>query len=217
MQVIFSSTLAVTMQASNPIQVLVVEDDAEFRGCVVRCLAQAGYQTQEAGTGEQALELLRQQQFDVIVLDMILPGVTGLALLQRFREMRVTSEVVMLTGQASVETAVEAMKLGAFDYLRKPASLRELERIVWKAAEKHRQRHGPTHLETASPAVLECDDLSTIERLKVVEVLRRERGNKARSARVLGIDRRKLYRLLEKYQIAEREYSPLSEAITKSM
>lgn len=203
--------LDLPMQTTHPTEVLIVEDDTEFRSLVAQSLMQAGYRTQEAGTGEQAIEILREHPFDVILLDLMLPGVTGLALLQRFQDLQLKSEVVMLTGQATVETAVEAMKLGAFDYLRKPATLRDIESVVRKAAEKHQLKKDAHTSAVASPTLSEYDDLSTIERFKVVEVLKRERGNKARSARVLGIDRRKLYRLLEKYKIEEREYSPRAE------
>jgi DNA-binding NtrC family response regulator len=126
------------MNSTHPIDVLVVDDDQEFRSIMAKRFTHDGFSVQEAGTAEKALELLNHRDFDVIVLDMMLPGVTGLDLLQQFRDLQVESEIIFLTGQATVESAVEAMKLGAYDYLQKPFPLKDLELLVEKAAERRR-------------------------------------------------------------------------------
>jgi DNA-binding NtrC family response regulator len=126
------------MQTANHINVLVVDDDHEFREMMLRRFSQDGFLVQEAATAERALELLTQKEFDVIILDMVLPNISGVDLLQRFSDMHVESEVIFLTGQATVESAVEAMKLGAYDYVQKPFPLKELEVLIEKAAERRR-------------------------------------------------------------------------------
>jgi DNA-binding NtrC family response regulator len=126
------------MAAETPLDVLVVDDDQDFRSTMARRFSQHGFRVLEAGTGEQVLETLSQREFDVVVLDMMLPSITGLDLLQRMKELPAECEVIFLTGQATVESAVEAMKLGAYDYLQKPFPLKELELLVEKAAERRR-------------------------------------------------------------------------------
>ncbi|MBI2823650.1 MAG: sigma-54-dependent Fis family transcriptional regulator [Planctomycetia bacterium] len=118
------------------IDLLVVDDDPDFRGSLVRRFLRRGYQVQEAASGEQALALAERRQFDVAILDMVMPGLSGLDLLERLRSSHPESELIMLTGQGTVETAVRAMKMGAYDYLTKPFPLAELEVLIEKAYER---------------------------------------------------------------------------------
>jgi DNA-binding NtrC family response regulator len=115
------------MNTASPMCLLLVEDDAEFRDTCARWFTKRGHITFEAATGQDALEQLRKQQCHVAVLDMNLPGLTGLELLDRIRETDLETEVIILPGDGSIEPAVQAMKLGACDYLTKPFPLPELE------------------------------------------------------------------------------------------
>lgn len=120
------------------IDLLFVDDDAELRELLVKRFQQRGHCVEGAALGEQALELLQRREFDVAVLDMMLPDTTGIDLLQRIKAGNSECEVLILTGQATVETAVASMKAGAFDYLVKPFPLRDLEALIEKAY-LHRQ------------------------------------------------------------------------------
>ena len=111
-----------------PINLLLVEDDDEFRETCAMWMSRNGHQGTEAPDAHQALQLCLTKQFDVAVVDLNMPGMNGLELLDRMREDNVEAQVLMLTGQATVETAVQAMKLGAYDYLSKPFPLPELEK-----------------------------------------------------------------------------------------
>jgi DNA-binding NtrC family response regulator len=126
--------------ADNNIDLLIVDDDDEFRSTNARWFDRAGIRASEAANAEQALEMLHRRDFDVAVIDMMMPGLTGLELLRQLRESGSECEVILLTGQATVETAVEAMKAGAFDFLTKPFPLKELESLVIRAAEHGRLR-----------------------------------------------------------------------------
>ncbi len=104
--------------------------------CAATCrgsFMQRGYQVAECGAAEEALERTDRQAFDVIILDMVMPGMSGLELLRQIKSRGSDSEVVMLTGEATIEAAVEAMKLGAREFLTKPVRLKELDRLVQKA------------------------------------------------------------------------------------
>ncbi len=126
-----------TFDASQ-VELLFVDDDNEFRNTAAKRFARRGFHVQEAPGVNDALRLLQDRQFDVVVSDMAMPGLTGLDLLQRIKELSPECEVILLTGEATVETAVQAMKLGAYDFLSKPFSLAELETLIQKAYERRR-------------------------------------------------------------------------------
>src|SRR6185295_20174006 len=134
------------MTPPPPIDLLVVDDDLEFRETLVSRFARTGFAVQSAGDGEEALGLAARRNFDVAIFDMMMPGMSGLELLKRFKESHPECEVILLTGQGSIETAVEAMKLGAYDYLQKPFSLKELESVASKAFERRLLRKENTQL-----------------------------------------------------------------------
>jgi DNA-binding NtrC family response regulator len=134
------------MNSTSPIDLLVVDDDVEFRETLVTRFTRHGFAVQSAGNGEEALGLAQRRNFDVAVFDMMMPGMSGLELLQRFKESHPECEVILLTGQASIETAVEAMKLGAYDYLQKPFPLKDLESVAEKAADRRKLRKENTQL-----------------------------------------------------------------------
>jgi DNA-binding NtrC family response regulator len=117
------------------IDLLLVDDDNELREDMVRFFSRRGYNVSECADGEQALIFAAQRAFDVIVLDMMMPGISGLELLQKLKARGSDAEVVMLTGQGTIETAVEAIKLGAREFITKPISLKELDRLVQKSLE----------------------------------------------------------------------------------
>ncbi len=128
------------MADSQEIDLLVVDDDDEFRDTLVRRFARAGFQVSDAGDGEQALGMVQRRDFDVAVVDMMMPGLSGVELLEKFKENHVECEVILLTGKGTIETAVKAMKLGAFDYLQKPFPLQELETVIRRANERRQLR-----------------------------------------------------------------------------
>lgn len=119
---------------------LLVDDDADFRGDAARYFERLGYQVEQCGDGRSALALIQSRSFDVAVVDMMMPGLSGLELLQRINEAGADCPIVMLTGKGTVETAVEAMKLGAADFLSKPVRLKEIEAVVERVREANQLR-----------------------------------------------------------------------------
>ncbi|WP_437229882.1 sigma-54-dependent transcriptional regulator [Planctomicrobium sp. SH661] len=120
----------------QPLDLLLVEDDEAFRTTAARWMAKTGHRVEQAANGQEALLHFERKRFDVAIVDMNMPGITGLELLQRLNEREIETEILILTGQATVENAVAAMKLGASDYLTKPFALTELERRARMAAER---------------------------------------------------------------------------------
>jgi len=122
------------------IDLLLVDDDAEFRDTVARRFLRSGYRVQEAADGIEGLELTARRQFDVAVVDLRMPGLSGVELLDKLKAAGAECEVVLLTGEGSIETAVDAMKRGAHDYLTKPFPLGELEVVVQRACAQRQLR-----------------------------------------------------------------------------
>lgn len=116
--------------------ILVVDDEEDFRELMVRRLTRKKFGVRGAASGEEALELLKDRIFDVALVDLIMPGMGGLELLRQLGNLSPETEAIILTGHGTTETAVEAMKMGAYDYLTKPADLQELQVLIEKAAEK---------------------------------------------------------------------------------
>jgi len=121
-------------------RILIAEDEANLRLVLQKELERLGYRVQAAPDGEAALRRLEESNVDVLLCDINMPRIDGMELLRRVHERPNPPEVIMLTGQATVETAVEAMKLGAYDYLTKPYSITELDVRVKQAADKRRLR-----------------------------------------------------------------------------
>ena len=111
----------------SPIKLLLVDDEEDFRGSCMKYMERKGFDVHGAASGAEAMALLEQEAFDVAVFDIDMPGMNGLELMQRVTEAKIDVEVIFLTGQGSIETAVSAMKLGACDYLTKPCSLGDLQ------------------------------------------------------------------------------------------
>jgi two-component system response regulator AtoC len=126
------------MELDNLSQILVIDDEPSNREAISLLLTSAGYQVQTAESGEDALQILQKNPFEVILTDLFLPGVSGIDILKKVKEDAPFTSVILITGKASAETAVEAMKEGAFDYITKPVHLEKLKVVISKAFEKSR-------------------------------------------------------------------------------
>ena len=120
----------------DEMRILLVDDDDVFRTVMQRELSRRGYDVRAAADGAEALDLAPRQPFDVVLLDLRLPDMDGLAVLAGLRERGVPAEVIMLTGHGTIETAIEATRLGAFDYISKPCPMSELELRLRKVRER---------------------------------------------------------------------------------
>src|SRR5689334_9933437 len=118
--------------------ILVVDDEPGVRSSLSGVLRDEGYSVEAVGTGEACLDRLTRGPVDLIVLDVWLPGMDGLATLARLRERQVDSQVVLISGHGNIESAVRAIKLGAFDFVEKPLSLEKTVLVVRNALRQRR-------------------------------------------------------------------------------
>jgi len=117
--------------------VLIVDDEEDFLETIIKRLNKREVDASGARSGEEALELLKEKTFDVVILDVKMPGgMDGIEALREIKKIQPLAEVLLLTGHASVETSIEGMKLGAFDYLLKPIKLDDLLKKIAQAIEK---------------------------------------------------------------------------------
>lgn len=139
-----------TQNSLKPVlQLLLVDDDADLRSDMASYFARHGHIVEQCSDGQSALDLVERHAFDVVVLDLVMPGLSGLDVLKELHARNAECEVVVLSGEATIESAVEAMKLGAREFLTKPISLKELDRLVRKAYETGQLRKENRQLKAA--------------------------------------------------------------------
>ncbi len=126
------------MNANENANVLVVDDEGAIRYSVSKTLQRVGYNVSEAASGEEALDIMKKQHCDVVLTDIRMPGLTGVELLRRIKEVAPDAIVILMTGYASLGTAVEALRLGAHDYLIKPSSSQDIRQSVARGVERAR-------------------------------------------------------------------------------
>ena len=118
-------------------RILVVDDEINIRGALVTLLEKKRYQVRGAGTGEEALEQLETGTADLVLTDLKMPGMGGMEFLRRLKQKWPETEVLVMTAYGSIDTAVEAMRCGAYDYLTKPIDRDRFPLAVEKALERH--------------------------------------------------------------------------------
>src|SRR5213595_2653481 len=123
---------------SKAATVLVVDDEPGVRSALSGVLRDEGYTVDAVSTGEECLERLTRASVDLIILDVWLPGMDGLATLARLRERQVDAQVVLISGHGNIESAVRAIKMGAFDFVEKPLSLEETVLVIRNALRQRR-------------------------------------------------------------------------------
>jgi DNA-binding NtrC family response regulator len=118
------------------VRILLVDDEEDFVKALSERLEMRDYDVTTSLSGEDALEKIRHYNFDVVILDVLMPGVNGIDVLREIKSTKPLIEVIMLTGHATVDTAIEGMKLGASDYLMKPCETEDLVTKIQRAYNK---------------------------------------------------------------------------------
>ena len=124
-------------------RILLVDDEEQFVDALSERLVIRDYEITTSLDGEDALEKIRQFNYDVVILDVAMPGTDGIEVLREVKKLKPLTEIIMLTGQGTLETAIEGMKLGAFDFLMKPCDTAELDSKIKRAfarKDEHEER-----------------------------------------------------------------------------
>lgn len=171
---------------------LVVDDDDVYRTRLIQAFEMRGYEVRGAADADQALSLACEDSPELAVVDLRMPGRSGLDLVRDLVEVDPTTRIVVLTGYGSIATALEAMRLGATHYLTKPSDVDDVERAF-----QHAQPDGVERTE----APTEVPTLARVEWEHINRVLTECGGNVSKAARLLGIHRRSLQRKLAKHPV----------------
>ena len=174
---------------TEPPTMLVVDDDDRLRDRLSAAFAERGFRTLTAPNHEAAIEIAKQHKIDRAVIDLRMPGPHGLVVVQDLLGLHAGCAIVVLTGYGSIATAVEAMRLGARNYLTKPANADQ----VIAAFE--------LEPEPSAELPFEVPTLARLEREHIERVLRECKGNVSKAARVLGMHRRTLQYKLAKFPV----------------
>jgi len=128
---------------STPIRVLVVDDEVDFATALATRLQRRGFSAAAAFSGADAVRSVEEGQFDVVLLDLKMPGMDGLATLREVRRVAPQVRIIVLTGHGTVRTGIEGMQIGAEDFLQKPADIETLSTAIIAVVENARGGHGP--------------------------------------------------------------------------
>lgn len=162
-------------------KVLIADDDKNLRKVLMNELSDEGFDVDATDNGIKTMDLLEKDEYDVLLLDLNMPGLNGMDVLKKIKDIEILTEVIILTAHATVSTAVDAMKLGAYDYLTKPFKVEVLIAVIGKAYEKKKllsenlllksqiKRHSETRsIITKSPIMFEI--LETIKKVAVSDL-----------------------------------------------
>jgi len=119
-------------------KILLVDDEVVFTNNMSKLLSRRGYQVKTANSGYEALAILMDNAIDVMVLDLKMPGIDGIATIREVKKLGLLNEVLILTGHGSIDLALEALKIGAYDYVTKPCEITELVSKIETGLEKKR-------------------------------------------------------------------------------
>jgi len=153
---ITTPTSSRAIDGGTPIRVLIAEDEAHLGTILEQFMTARGFAVRIVRDGRAALELLRTENFDVALLDVVMPELDGLEVLRLVREEPLPPEIIVITGNGTIETAITALKLGAYDFLSKPYRMAEIEALVCRAWEKRMlardNLHMTSRLQRAQPS-----------------------------------------------------------------
>jgi DNA-binding NtrC family response regulator len=204
---------------------LLIVDDKDNMRALLRDILADQHDVTLAGDGAVARDLLDHTEFDVVLTDVRMPGLDGLALVQHVKRQWPSTEVVMITAHASIADAVEAMRRGAYDYIRKPFDPDDVTLVVARALERRNEQVAATQVAEARPQTmppsshLSPEELATLSyrqalasardrgsREYLTALLKAFGGNVSRAAERAGLERESLHRLLRTHGIRAENY-----------
>ncbi|MFQ5844062.1 MAG: response regulator [Planctomycetota bacterium] len=186
-----------------PVRILLVDDEESFRFFLTRGLEKMGYSVDAVADGRTAIDRLGDGGYDVVVTDLVLPGVSGLDVLAAAHEFQRDAVVILITAYGTVENAVDALRTGVFDYLAKPFELSELVQAIERGLEQRSEQRESRKLRFLAEKRLQegplhagglGDARRAFERTYLGELLRKTGGNITQAARLARISRANLHK-----------------------
>lgn len=153
-------------------RVLIIDDDNGVRLSLSKYLKSKNYQTSEASSAKEAIEKAAAQKYDIVLLDLIMPETGGIEVLLELKKIRPSAKVIMMTGFATIENAVDAIKKGASDYIKKPFDLEELDAIIRRCIEESRLNQALENLDLD----FTLSSLSNPLRRNIIKLLKNNKG-----------------------------------------
>lgn len=204
------------MESSAPVRVLVVDDEESVRFFLSRGLQKEGYAVDVEADGRAAIERLSRTPYDVVLTDIVMPGVSGLEVLRAVQEMDRDAIVILMTAHGTLDNTIHALRQGAFDYLLKPFTLAELlvtlERGLDRRAveRENRKLRFLVHKRLSESPTEEEGGLAAArrdwEKAYIIDLLRKTGGNVTKAAELAGISRPNLHKKIRQLDIHPREY-----------
>jgi DNA-binding NtrC family response regulator len=181
--------------------VLIVDDETRLREMLTTAVGEMGFAVTPARSAESAMKLIEAQSYDIVILDLNLPGMSGMEFFEVLRQKMPEGQVIILTGFGTLESARRAIRLDVSDFLTKPCALGELEVALERARQKRLAVWTPEKVELP-PQVLSQPGMTIeeLERRHILATLERNNGNRSATANELGISLRTLYYRLGAYQ-----------------
>jgi DNA-binding NtrC family response regulator len=186
---------------------LIVEDESRLRDMLTRAVREMGFNPAAAATAEAALREANHRQFDIAIVDLNLPGMGGLAMLERLHGSQPDVQAIVLTGFGDLDAARAAIRLDVVDFLTKPCALGTLEESLDRARRRRfklvdRETPLPEPAQFAPPSEPQQErvSLEELEQRHILAVLEKNEGNRTATAAELGISVRKLYYRIGQYQ-----------------
>jgi len=198
----------------TPVRVLVVDDEESLRFFLVKGLRKAGYAVDAVDDGRVAIDRLARNAYDIVLTDLVMPEVSGLDVLAAVHQMDRDAVVVLMTAHGSVENAIDALRTGAYDYLRKPFELKEVLITIERGLERrsverenrklrflvnHRPQDSNGHAGIASAR-------REWERNFIADLLRQTRGNVTKAAELAKISRPNLHKKIRAYGLRPADF-----------
>ena len=191
-------------------EVLIVEDEPRYREMLLHAVADLGFEVEAASSAEHALRLFRKKPFGIVVLDLDLPGMNGLELLEQIRTEFPGVEAIILTGFGNLAAARKAIHLEVVDFIIKPCQLNELDLSLSRARARRMAHLAPLAVKHDATDVLPDTpthpptSLEDVERDHILTVMKKHKGNRQAVASELGISLRTLYNRLLHYRRSNR-------------
>ena len=207
----------------EPVQkILVVDDDESVCMVLKRVLQSAGHHVEVARNGQAAIDTLRSESFDLIITDLKMPGVGGLEVLERAKELDPLSEVIVITGYASVDSAVEVMRLGAYDYITKPFNLDRIRILAERALQRRRLLQAAAETE-AYKRLSQLDGMTEalnrrgFDELLSAEISRSRRFGRPTSLLMIDLDDLKVINDSYGHQAGDKVLKEITSVLKKSV